>query len=131
MKFVEYTRIDNFNRPEDDTYVSSSIKFCAEKGFDQLKLEKGPLKLEAKVGAAIEMEFDREGIKDIIVMVEAKAGAGHNLYDEGLEKEGSIAGKDVIDTTLEVGVEGRISIISGKGQVKGTGMLENIKLGEW
>lgn len=131
LKFVEYTRIDNFNRPEDDTYVSSSIKFSAEKGFDQLKLEKGPLKLEAKVGAAIEMEFDREGIKDIIVMVEAKAGAGHNLYDEGLEKEGSIAGKDVIDTTLEVGVEGRISIISGKGQVKGTGMLENIKLGEW
>ena len=131
LKFVEYTRYDNFNRAEGDTYVSSTIKVSAEKGFDKLKMDYGPLKLEAKVGAAIEMEFDRAGLKDINVMVEAKAGAGHNVYDKGLEEEGSILGKDLIDTTLEIGVEGRISLISGSGEVKGTGMMGNIKLAEW
>lgn len=132
LKFVEYTRLDNFNRAEGDTYVGSTIKVSVEKGFDKLKWEKGPLKVEAKVGASIEMEFDREGIKDIILAVEGKAGAGHNVLDEGLEKEGaSIQGKDVIDNTVEIGIEGRISILSGKGSIKGTGKMENIKVTEW
>lgn len=132
VKFIEYTRYDDFNRAEGDTYMSSSVKFSVEKGFEKVKYEKGPLKLEAKVGGSIEMEFDREGLKDINLAIEAKAGAGHNTYDDGLEEAGgSIAGKDVVDTTIEIGVEGRISILSGKGSIKGTGKLENIKLAEW
>ena len=131
LKFVEYTRYDNFLRAEGDTYMSSTIKLSVEKGFDKLKGDYGPLKLEAKIGAAIELEFDREGLKDVTLSVEAKAGIGHNTLDQGLEAGGSIAGKDVIDTTVEIGVEGRISIISGKGAVKGTGMLENIIITQW
>lgn len=132
VKFIEYTRYDDFNRAEGDTYMSSSIKISAEKGFDKLKFEKGPIKIEAKIGGSIEMEFDREGLKDINLAVEAKAGIGHNTYDDGLEEAGgSIGGKDIVDTTIEIGVEGRISILSGKGSVKGTGKLENIKLIEW
>ena len=132
LKFVEYTRYDNFNRAEGDTYVGSTIKVSVEKGFDELKWEKGPLKVEAKVGASIEMEFDREGIKDINLAVEAKAGVGHNLLDKSLEKaEASIGGKDLVDTTVEIGVEGRISILSGKGSIKGTGKFENITIKEW
>ncbi|HEX7847087.1 MAG TPA: hypothetical protein VF476_14900 [Chitinophagaceae bacterium] len=131
LKFVEYTRYDDFERAEGDTYISSSLKISVEQGFDKLKFEKGPLKLEGKVGASVELEMDREGIKDIILGVEAKAGAGVNLADEELEKSGSIAGKDVIDTTIEVGVEGRVSLISGHGGVSGTGKLEGIKLIEW
>ena len=131
LKFIEYTRYDNFERAEGDNFESSTLKISAEQGFDELKTDYGPLKLEAKVGAAIELEFDREGVKDVILSVEAKAGAGINGADEGLEEGGSIAGKDIIDTTVEVGVEGRISIISGKGSVNGTGKLEGVKMLEW
>jgi hypothetical protein len=131
LKFVEYTRYDNFTRAEGDTYVSSTIKVSVEKGFDKLKWENGPLKVEAKVGASIEMEFDREGIKDINLAVEAKAGAGHNVLDGGLEEGGSIGGKDMVDNTVEIGMEGRISILSGKGSIKGTGKFENITVMEW
>ncbi|HEY6062165.1 MAG TPA: hypothetical protein VIV35_01075, partial [Chitinophagaceae bacterium] len=113
LKFAEYTRYDNFNRSEGDTYTGSTIKVSVEKGFEELKGEVGPVKVEAKVGASIEMEFDREGIKDINLGLEAKAGAGHNLMDKGLEEEGSVGGKDLIDNTVEIGVEGRISILSG------------------
>lgn len=41
----------------------------------------------------------------------------------GLEEGGSIVGKDFVDITVEVGVEGRISIMSGKGSVSGTGKI--------
>jgi len=32
---------------------------------------------------------------------------------------------------VEAGVEGRISIISGKGSVSGTGILKGIKMADW
>ncbi len=96
-----------------------------------MKYQNGPLKVEAKVGAAVELELDRTGIKDVILSGEAKIGVGHNLYDEELEKSGSIAGKDVIDTTIEAGVEGRISLVSGHGRIGGTGKLEGLKITEW
>ena len=131
VKFLEYTRHDDFERTEGDTYTGSTVKFSIEKGFDELKGDAGPLKVEMKVGAGVEFEFDREGVKDVILSVEAKAGAGHNIADEALEEEGSIGGKDVIDTTVEIGVEGRISIISGHGQISGTGMLESLTISEW
>jgi len=131
LKFVEYTRYDNFNNAEGDTYMSSSIKISVEKGFEKLKIEEGPIKVEAKVGGSIEFEFDRSGLKDINLSVEAKAGLGHNMFDGKTEIDGSIGGKDVIDTTIEVGLEGRISLISGKGSVKGTGKFESITVAEW
>lgn len=131
VKFIEYTRYDDFERTEGDTYISSSVKVSVEQGFDKLKWEKGPLKLEAKVGASVELELDRGGIKDVVLGVEAKLGAGHNLYDKGLEEEGSIGGKDLIDTTIEVGMEGRVSLISGHGNVGGTGKLTGVKIIEW
>jgi hypothetical protein len=131
LKFIEYSRFDDFERAEGDTYISSTVKVSVEKGFDRMKWEKGPIKVEAKVGASIEFEFDREGVKDVTLSAEAKVGAGHNTYDTGLEEGGSIGGKDVIDTTIEIGVEGRISIISGHGRIGGTGKLEGIKITEW
>ena len=96
-----------------------------------MKIEEGPIKVEAKVGGSIEFEFDRSGLKDINLSVEAKAGLGHNMFDGKTEIDGSIGGKDVIDTTIEVGLEGRISLISGKGSVKGTGKFESITVAEW
>lgn len=131
LKFIEYTRFDDFEREEGDTYMGSTLKLSVEKGFDAAKAEAGPLKVEAKVGASVEMEFDREGVKDVILSAEAKVGAGHNTLDKGLEEGGSIGGKDVIDTTVEAGVEGRISLISGHGTVTGTGVLSHVKITSW
>lgn len=131
LKFLEYTRYDDFERAEGDTYISSTIKVSVEKGFDKLKVENGPLKVEAKVGAGLEIEMDRGGISDIILSGEAKLGAGTNILDKGLEKSGSIGGKDMVDTTIEVGLEGRISLISGQGQIGGTGVLQGLKITGW
>lgn len=133
LKFVEYTRYDDFERAEDDTYVGSTINVSIEKGVDW---KKGPVKVEVKAGAGVQIEMGQEGLEDVILIGEVKAGAGHTIFDPiendpnpGLDA--GMGGKDVIDTTLEIGFEGRISIISGRGSVSGTGVLENIILTQW
>jgi hypothetical protein len=131
LKFLEYSRFDDFERAEGDTYMRSTLKLSVEKGFDDLKWKGGPVKIEAKAGASVEMEFDRDGVKDVILGVEAKAGIGTHAIDDGLEESGSIGGKDIVDTTVEIGVEGRVSLISGHGSVGGTGKLEGIKIANW
>jgi len=131
VKFIQYKRTDDFNRAEGDTYIKSTLKFAVEKGFDAMKSDKGPIKAEAKIGAGIEVEMDRTGVKDIIFSIEAKAGLGTNVLDKTLEKGGSVLGKDMVDTTVEIGVEAKASIMSGKSSVKGTGKLENITIKEW
>lgn len=129
--FLGYVRKDDFERAEGDTYISSTVKISAEAGVDKAL---GPLKVEAKIGGGIEVEIGRTGIENIVLIGEVKAGIGTNVLDEN-EKTGTtgigIAGKDAFPTTVEVGVEGRISIISGKGSVSGTGILKDIKMAEW
>jgi hypothetical protein len=129
--FLKYVRKDDFERAENDTYISSTYKISAEAGVDK---KWGPLKVEAKIGGGIEFEFGRQGIEDITIIAEAKVGAGTGILDED-EKTDSpgigIAGKDAFPTTYEAGVEGRISIISGKGSISGTGVLENIEITKW
>lgn len=129
--FLNYVRKDDFERAEGDTYISSTYKISAEAGKD---LKAGPLKVEAKAGGGIELEFGRQGLENIELIGEAKVGAGTGILDEDEKSESpgiGIAGKDAFPTTVEAGVEGRISIISGKGSVSGTGVLENIKITEW
>ena len=62
LKFVEYTRYDDFERAEGDTYMKSTIKISAEIGKGK---NAGPLKVEAKAGVGVEVEMDRTGVKDI------------------------------------------------------------------
>ncbi len=132
LKVIEYTRTDNFERPEGDTYVESSLKISIEKGIGG-GLNKGPLKAEAKVGASVEFEFDRSGVKDIVVSAEAKVGVGHNMNDKPSALDGSLAGKDVIDTTIEIGIEAKTSLMSGNGSISvgSTGQLTGIRLAKW
>lgn len=129
--FLSYVRKDDFERAENDTYMSSTYKISAEVGVDKAA---GPLKVEAKLAGGVELEFGREGIEDLLLIGEAKVGAGTNVLDEN-EETGStgigIAGKDALTTTVEAGVEGRISIITGKGSVSGTGVLKDIKMADW
>ncbi len=129
--FLNYVRKDDFERAEGDTYISSTYKISAEAGKD---LKAGPLKVEAKAGGGIELEFGRQGLENVSLIGEAKVGAGTGILDEDEKSESpgiGIGGKDAFPTTVEAGVEGRISIISGKGSVSGTGVLKDIKITEW
>ena len=129
--FLNYVRKDDFERAEGDTYISSTYKLSAEAGED---FKPGPLKIEAKIGGGIEFEFGRQGLEDVTLIGEIKVGAGTGILDEDEKTKSTgigIAGKDAFPTTVEAGVEGRISIISGKGSVSGTGVLEDIKITEW
>lgn len=137
--FLKYVRKDDFERAEDDTYTGSTIKISAEAGKD---LKAGPLKVEAKIGAGVEFEFSRSGLEDVNLIGEIKVGAGTHVLDEykgppgktnAFDRDGiGIAGKDGIPTTIEIGIEGRISIISGHGRLERTGnILTPIKILEW
>jgi len=129
--FLNYVRKDDFERAEGDTYISSTFKISAEAGKD---LKAGPLKVEAKIGAGVELEFGRTGVEDVTLIGEAKVGAGTGVLDEDEELGTTgigIAGKDAFPTTVEAGIEGRISIISGRGSVSGTGVLSGVKMPEW
>ena len=129
--FLNYVRKDDFERAEGDTYISSTFKISAEAGKD---LKAGPLKVEAKLGAGVELEFGRTGVEDVTLIGEAKVGVGTGVLDEDEEMGTTgigIAGKDAFPTTVEAGIEGRISIISGRGSVSGTGVLSGVKMPEW
>lgn len=138
LTFIKYVRKDDFERAEGDTYTGSTIKISAEEGVSATA---GPVKLEAKVGVGLEFEFDRNGVKDVVLIGEAKVGAGTGILDEykgKVEENGKfdrdgigIAGKDAFPTTVEAGVEGRISIITGKGSVEGSGVLKGVKITKW
>ncbi|MFC0774882.1 tetratricopeptide repeat protein [Terrimonas alba] len=129
--FLNYVRKDDFERAEGDTYISSTFKVSVEAGKD---LKAGPLKVEAKMGAGVELEFGRTGLEDVTLIGEAKVGAGTSIFDED-EKSDSpgigIAGKDAFPTTVEAGVEGRVSLISGHGEIGGSGILKGMKITEW
>ena len=116
--FISYVRKDDFERAEGDTYISSTYKLSAEVGKD---VSEGPLKAEAKIGGGVELEFGRQGLEDVTLIGEAKVGAGTDILDEDKKTASpgiGIAGKDAFPTTVEMGVEGRISMISGKGLLK-------------
>ena len=125
--FLGYVRKDDFERAEGDTYISSTYRVSGEVGED---IKAGPLKAEAKLVGGVEFEFGRQGMENVSLIGEAKVGAGTGILDED-DKTGStgigIGGKDAFPTTLEIGVEGRISIISGKGSVSRTGIWKDLK----
>lgn len=81
----------------------------------------GPIKAEASIGAGIAAEFDRNGLSDVVVKASAGVGAGTDIINDG-----SMAGVGVSDLSLEVGVKGQISIISGKSSVESTGLLDGV-----
>jgi hypothetical protein len=84
-------------------------------------ISNGPLKAEASVGAAVGAEFDRSGLKDVVVKVNAGISAGTDMIEGG-----SAAGIGVSDLSADVGVEGKISLISGKSSVESTGLLQGV-----
>lgn len=108
-----------------ESYLGCTIALNGEMGLKEL--DKGPVRLEAKVAGSLEFEFDRNGLSDIRVSVEGKAGIGNTLIPEAEKKSGieqGIWGNDFYNRSKEIGIKGTISLISGQTAVVGTGVLE-------
>lgn len=89
---------DNFS----DQFMNCTVEVGISKSVG---VDRGPLKAEATVGAGLGMEFDRGGLKDVVIKGGASVSAG--------------AGP----ASVEAGVEGSISIISGATTFEGSGIL--------
>jgi hypothetical protein len=112
-----------------DQFMGCTIEFGIEE--DLSKVEGAPVKLEAKVAAGVEFEFDRKGLKDVTLKGEIKAELGTNVIDMASKESGIVVeggGKDLIeDSGLSMGTEVKVSLISGKTSVEGTGILKGVK----
>jgi len=124
--------LDNFA----DQFMTCSVEVGAGFAFGDHHL--GPIKAEAAVGGSVAVEFDRTGVTDVILKGAAGVSVGTDVVSDGSKASGMHTGfetKDgsasdigaIKDLQLEIGVKGEISLISGKGSVAGTGILENEK----
>ena len=98
-----------------DQFMSCSVEVGASASAG---VNLGPLKAEASVGGSLGVEIDRTGITDVIVKGSAGVSAGTDIISGG-----SKAGVGVSDLSVEAGVQGQVSIMSGKSSVEGTGVL--------
>jgi Flp pilus assembly protein TadD len=88
-----------------DQFMSCTVEVGAGVGTG---VNAGPISAEAAIGGAIAAEFDRNGLRDVILKGSASVSAGTDIIEDG-----SMAGLGVSDVSVEVGVQGQVSIISG------------------
>jgi len=98
-----------------DQFMSCSVEVGASASAG---VNLGPLKAEASVGGSLRVEIDRTGVTDVIATGSAGVSAGTDIISGG-----SKAGVGVSDVSVEAGVQGQVSIMSGKSSVEGTGVL--------
>lgn len=106
-----------------DQFVSCSVEVGAKVGRD---VKMGPVTVEASAGARVGIEIDRSGVRDVYVVGGVKAGVGTNIISgasDALGTPSSMAGQGISDLSLDAGVEGRISIVSGRGSIYGVGIF--------
>lgn len=107
---------------EKETFGDQFMNCSVEVGIGtSVGTTRGPLKAEASIGGGVRAEFDRTGLTDVIVKASASVSGGTDIISDG-----SMAGVGVSDLSLEVGVQGQISLISGKSSVESTGLLDGV-----
>ncbi len=106
--------LDNFS----DQFMNCSVEVGAS---ESAGFESNVLKAEASVGVSMRAEFDRTGLTDVIVKTEAGVSLGTNLLEGGSQN-----GVGVSDLSVEAGVKGEISLVSGKSSVESTGILDGV-----
>ncbi len=80
-------------------------------------ISKGPVKAGATVSEAVEVEIGSKGIGDVTMVTKAEASVGVKVGPVG--------------KSVQVGVEDRVSLISGHGSVTASGPLGTVKLSQW
>ncbi|MDF2382739.1 hypothetical protein JMG10_14755 [Nostoc ellipsosporum NOK] len=73
----------------------------------------GPVKAEGSVSGSVEIEFGPKSVSDVNFVTRGEVSAG------------------AMGQQVEIGVEDRVSLISGHGSVKGTGSLSGITMTQW
>lgn len=101
----------------------------------------GPVKAEATIGSGIELEIDKSGVQEVSIVSKAKLEAGIEApesegklpIDKTINKGVAQINKGIgkLDTSVDIGVESRSSLISGCGSVTGTGVLKGITMSQW
>jgi hypothetical protein len=109
---------DMDNETFGDQFMTCSVEVGAGVGTG---VNVGPLKAEAYAGGSVGAEFDRNGVTEVIVKVSAGASVGTDII-----KDGSMAGVGVGDLSVDVGVTGQMSLISGRSSVESTGLLGGV-----
>lgn len=107
-----------------DQFMSCNVEVGMKVGRD---VKMGPFAVEASAGGRVGVEIDRTGVKDVYVIGGVKAGAGTTMIgnaSEALGTPSSMIGQGVADLSVDAGVEGRISIVSGRGSIYGTGIFQ-------
>jgi len=104
-------------------------------------ITKGPVKAGATVSTALEVEIGSSGIGDVNIVsaakieagIEAPKSGGNKKIDEQINKGVDVVNKGLgkLNTSVQLGVESRTSLISGHGSVSGTGILSGVKMSEW
>jgi tetratricopeptide (TPR) repeat protein len=101
----------------------------------------GPVKAEATIGTGIELEIDKSGVQEVSIVSKAKLEAGieapesdgklpiDKKINKGVEQINK--GISAMNTSVDIGVESRSSLISGCGSVSGTGILKGITMSQW
>lgn len=118
LKFIKLgLKQDMDKNTFNDQFMNCTVEVGA--GVDLGAKNLGPIKAELSVAGAIAVEIDRTGITDVIVKGTAGVSVGTDVINDG-----SAAGLGVKDLQIEVGVKGQVSIITGKGSIEGTGVLE-------
>lgn len=126
VKFLQFEMTQDNNKAGlGESFLGCTIKVGMEESISKFDLE--PVRIEAKAGIGFEFEFDRTGLKDLVFISEIKGGLGTNQVEVGEKSSGleqSIGGNDAIPNSVEIGVKGKISIISGKTTLEGSGILQ-------
>lgn len=119
LKFVKLGLKQDMDKTTfNDQFMSCSVEVGVSAGAG---IKNGPLKAEASIGVGVGAEFDRSGLKDVVVKVNAGVGVGTDVIDGG-----SMAGVGVNDLSADAGVQGQVSLISGKSSIESTGLLQGV-----
>jgi hypothetical protein len=105
-----------------DQFISCSAQATA--GLGSKKLDLGPVTVGADAEAGIGIEIDRSGINDIYVTAGASAGVSSNIIEK-TDIPSEMAGLGTKDASVDAGLTGRISLISGRTSIEGSGILNS------
>jgi tetratricopeptide (TPR) repeat protein len=107
-----------------DQFMSCNVEIGIKAGKD---IKIGPLSVETSAGGRVGIEIDRTGVKDVYITGGVKAGAGTHVIGDAADAAGtpsSVLGQGVSDLSIDGGIEGKISLVSGKGSIYGTGIFQ-------
>ncbi|MGG9960547.1 tetratricopeptide repeat protein [Ferruginibacter sp. SUN106] len=86
-----------------DQFMTCNVEVGAQIGKT---VKTGPLTVGVSAGGRIGMEIDRNGVSDVYTVGGVSAAAG------------------VGDVSIDAGIEGKVSLISGSGSIYGTGIFQ-------